>query len=74
MENYFMHRIKHTGETFDKGIEVKDSFNDAKQSFHSYLGAYAYGHDANTDFVSCMITDSNGLLVMCETWKAEAQE
>lgn len=70
--NFFMHRIKHTGETFDKGIEVKESFDAAKQSYHSYLGAYAYGHDANTDFVSCMITDMNGSVLMSETWNAPA--
>jgi len=77
MENkFFMHRIKRsTNGIFDKGIEVKDSFDEAKQSYHAYLGAYAYGHDANTDYVSCMITDqlSSGLVLMQETWhKAEA--
>lgn len=75
MENFFMHRIKRTGSAFDKGIEVKDTYNDAKQSYHAYFGAYAYGHDQNTDFVSCMITDIDGGVVMAETWKAEtAQE
>ena len=74
MENkFFMHRIKCTNGTYDKGIEVKDSFDDAKQSYHAYLGAYAYGHDANTDFVQCMITDklSGGMVLMDETWNRE---
>lgn len=74
MENkFFMHRIKHTNGTWDKGIEIKDTFDDAKQSYHAYLGAYAYGHDANTDFVSCMITDqfSGGMVLMDETWNRE---
>ena len=66
---YFMHRIRHTGETYDKGIEVKETLAAAKQSYHSYLGAYAYGHDTNTDFVSCMISDEEGLILMNETWK-----
>ena len=66
---YFMHRIKYTGETYDKGIEVKETLAAAKQSYHSYLGAYAYGHDTNTDFVSCMISDEEGLILMNETWK-----
>ena len=74
MEKYFMHRIKRTGETIDKGIEVKDSYDAAKQSYHSYLGAYAYGHDANTDFVSCMITNMYGTVLMAETWNAPASE
>ena len=71
---FFMHRIKRTGETIDKGIEVKDSFDGAKQSYHAYLGAYAYEHDQNTDFVSCMITDMFGSVLMTETWNAPASE
>lgn len=73
MENtFFMHRIKCTSEVYDKGIEVKNSYDAAKQSYHSYLGAYAYGHDANTTMVSCMITDKSGMLLMEETWNAPA--
>lgn len=69
MENkFFMHRIKCTNGTYDKGIEVKDTYNDAKQSYHAYLGAYAYNHDVNTNFVSCMITDNIGAVLMSETW------
>lgn len=75
MENkFFMHRIKHTNGTWDKGIEIKDTYDDAKQSYHAYLGAYAYGHDANTDFVSCMITDTTGAVLMEETWIKPALE
>ena len=68
---FFMHRIKHTGENWDKGIEVKETLEAAKQSYHSYLGAYAYGHDTNTNFVSCMISDEEGLILMNETWKQD---
>lgn len=71
VEKYFLHQIKHTNDAFDKGIVVKDTFDAAKQSYHAYLGAYAYGNSQNTDFVSCMITDTNGLVVMQETWIAE---
>ena len=67
---FFMHRIKCTNDTYDKGIEVKDSFDAAKQSYHSYMGAYAYGHDQNTTLVSCMITDMSGVVLMSETWNA----
>lgn len=77
MENkFFLHRIKRTNGVYDKGIEVKDTFEAAKQSYHAYLGAYAYGHDANTDFVSCMITDLNGatLTPFNETWLALSPE
>ena len=67
---FFMHRIKHTGENYDKGIEVKETLDAAKQSYHAYLGAYAYDHDPDTDFVSCMISNDDGAIIMNECWKA----
>ena len=73
MDNkFFLHEIKRTGETINKGIVVADTFDAAKQGYHAYLGAYAYGHEANTDFVSCMITDMLGTILMAETWNAPA--
>ena len=76
MENkFFMHQIRRTNGTYDKGIVVKDDYDGAKQSYHAYLGAYAYGHDANTDFVSCMITDMlSNIVLMDETWIAPTPE
>ena len=75
MENkFFMHQIKRTNGAIDKGSVVKDSFEGAKQSYHAYLGAYAYGQNADTDFVSCMITDSYGSLLMAETWNLNPTE
>lgn len=69
MENtYFLHQIKHTNGAFDKGIVVKETFEAAKQGYHAYLGAYAYGQNAETDFVSCEITDLYGARLMSETW------
>lgn len=65
---FFMHRIRRSNSTYDKGIEVKETLESAKQSYHAYLGAYAYGKDASTDFVSCMITDDIGICLMDETW------
>lgn len=75
MENkFFLHEIKRTGETINKGIVVADTYDAALQGYHAYLGAYAYGHEANTDFVSGMITGMNGAVLMAETWNAPAQE
>lgn len=74
MQNtFFLHQIKHTSDTYTKGIVVHDTFPAAKQGYHAYLGAYAYGHDPDTDYVSCMITDLAGrpLDPWCETWEAE---
>ena len=72
INNFYLHQIKRTNGVFDKGIVIKDSYADAKQGFHAYLSAYAYGHDANTDFVQCCITDSsNASPLMGETWIAD---
>ena len=71
---YFLHQIKHTNDVYDKGIVVKDTLDSAKQSYHAYLGAYAYAHDANTDFVSVFVSDTNGTILMGETWKAPIVE
>ena len=84
---FFMHRIKRTDGVYDKGIEVKDmtrregesdealsqrNYEAAKQGYHAYLGAYAYGQNAQTDFVSCEITDLSGARLLSETWSAQA--
>ena len=73
MDNkFFLHEIKRTEETINKGIVVADTFDAAKQGYHAYLGAYAYGHEQDTDFVSCMITDMYGYVLLTETWNATA--
>ena len=70
-QKFFMHQIKRTNGVIDKGIVVKDTYAGAKQSYHVYLGAYAYEQNAQTDFVSCMITDIYGTVLMTETWIKE---
>ena len=77
MENkFFLHQIKRTSGAYTKGIVVNDTFEAAKQGYHAYLGAYAYGHDASTDYVSCMITDMSGAVLtpFSETWQAPARQ
>ena len=75
MDNkFFLHQIKRTSGSIDKGIVVKDTYVAAKQGYHAYLGAYAYGQHASTDYVSCMITDVNGTVLMAETWIAPVVE
>ena len=71
---FFMHQIKHTNDNYDKGIVVKNTFEGAKQSYHAYLGAYAYGQNPQTDFVSCMISDETGAILMSETWQKIEEE
>lgn len=75
MDNkFFLHQIKRTNGAIDKGIAVKDTFESAKQGFHAYLGAYAYGQSAGTDFVQCMITNTSGSVLMYETWQNSLAE
>lgn len=73
---YFMHRIKRTSETFEKGIEVHDTYESAKGSFYAYMGSYAYGRaqDVNVNYVSCEITDMANTRLIADAWsKAEPE-
>lgn len=70
MDKFFLHQIKCTSGAYTKGIVVHDTFDAAKQGYHAYLGAYAYNHEENTDFVSCIITDNYGEILLKETWNA----
>lgn len=73
MENmYFVHQIKRTNGTIEKGIVVKETLDAAKQTYHAYLGAYAYNHDATTDYVQSCITDLEGSIYFPEVWIAGA--
>lgn len=61
MKKYFLIQIKGNAEAItEKGVVVKDTLEDARQSFHAYLGAYGYGHDKNIFYVNCMIIDMDG--------------
>lgn len=86
---FFLHQIKRTSGVFDKGIVVKNlerqegetdealskrNYEAAKQGYHAYLGAYAYGQNPQTDYVQCMITDMSGAVLMAETWMAAEPE
>ena len=60
MDKYFLVQIKRTNNVFEKGVVVKGTLDEARQSYHAYLGAYGYGHDANTDYVACYIIGMHG--------------
>lgn len=62
-EKFFLMQIKHTSNAWEKGVVVKDSLDAARQSYHAYLGAYGYGHDANTDYVFCAVFNDAGAMV-----------
>ena len=62
-EKFFLIQIKRTNGVYEKGIVVKNTLDEAKQSYHAYLGAYGYGHDANTDYVQVAINNIIGVTV-----------
>ena len=74
---FFMHYIRHDGETFAKNIDIFDDFDAAKGAFGAQM---AYGYEnpnhANVDFVSCQITDTSGhtLEPYNDTWNKPEPE
>ena len=76
MKVYFLTQVKHnkTNNTWDKGVVVKaseeeDNKDAILQTYHAYLGAYAYGHDENIDYVFAQITEAEtGITILKETW------
>ena len=60
MDKYFLVQIKHTNNTWEKGVVVKDTLDAARQSYHAYLGAYGYGNNAQTDYVACYVIGMHG--------------
>ena len=74
-EVYFLTRVRHTNGVWDKGVEVKDLGTSEKnkeavlQSYHAFLGAYAYAHDPNTDYVFCSIEKTDGSREYWEKWE-----
>lgn len=71
MDKYFLAQVKRTKGVIEKGIVVKDTYDAAKQSYHAYLGAYAFGNNADTDYVMVEILNGKGLGLMGEYWEAE---
>ena len=69
MDKFFLVQIKRTAGAIEKGVVVKDNYDDACQSYHAYLGAYAFGKDKDTDYVLVQILNSEGLGMKGEVWK-----
>ena len=76
MAEVFMARAKRNASTgvWEKGLEVRTSLDDAKQGFHAYMAAYAYGHDQNTDKVNCLVFDQDNMVRISEVWEAPQPE
>jgi len=73
MEKYFLVQVKRTNGNIEKGVVVKDTYDGAQQSYHAYLGAYAFDHDPNTDYVLVHILNSHGLGMKGEVWERQPE-
>ena len=74
MENkFFLTRIRRTSNVFDKGVEVHDTFDNAKCAYYAYMGAFGYGKHAETDFCSALISDMTGAVIIKDSWNATAE-
>lgn len=76
---YFLTQVRRTKGSYDKGVVVKDSYDAVCQSFHAYLGAYAFGNhkesgEVITDYVFVAIHDSNGNELDHKKWEMVAAQ
>ena len=71
---FFLTQVKHTNGTYEKGVVVKDTYDAAQQSFHAYLGAYAFGNNAQTDYVLVQIIDDQAAVLDWKVWDARQEE
>ena len=61
-KKFFLAQIKRTNGVWEKGIVVKDTLDEVRQSYYAYFGAYGFGKQANTDYVMCYTFDSDGAI------------
>ena len=75
VNDFFVHYIRHDGDTYTKGIEVKSGYADACRSYHTYL-EYGFGNSKfpNVSFVANKITSGSGLAHKSEQWTKVAAE
>ena len=71
-EKYYLVQVKRTNGTIEKGVVVKDGLDAVRQSYHAYLGTYAFGNNADTDYVMVQILDGKGLGLKGEYWDQKA--
>ena len=75
VRDFFVHYIRHDGDNYVKGIDVKSSYSEACRMYHTYL-EYGYGNSKfpNVSFVANKITNSSGITHKSETWTKPEQE
>lgn len=71
---FFLHHIRYDGTSFNKDIDICDTLDAAKLSYHQNE-AYGYNNSKfpNIEYVSCFITDQNGHAITpyAENWIKE---
>lgn len=72
-EKYYLVQVKRTNGTIEKGVVVKDGLDAVRQSYHAYLGAYAYGNNKDTDYVLVQIINWHGLSIEGTVWEKETE-
>lgn len=67
--DFFIHYIRHDGDTYTKGIDVSSSYPTACRSFHTYM-EYGFNNSKfpNITFISTKITGASGAIHKYESW------
>jgi len=69
MDKWFLVQIKRKNGVFEKGVVIKDSYDDALQSYYAYMGAYAFGHEEGTDYVHAQVLNPQGVRMDGRCWE-----
>jgi hypothetical protein len=75
VRDFFVHYIRHEGNNYVKGIDVKSNYGDACRMYHTYM-EYGYNNTKfpNVTFVASKITNSSGLVHKGEAWTTATEE
>lgn len=69
----FLVEVQRKNGEYTKGVVVHNSLDAARQGYHAYLGAYAYGHDNSIDYVLAAVLDMDGMVRDSCVWNAIPQ-
>lgn len=69
INDFFVHYIRHDGDNYAKGIDIKTNYGATCYSYHTYL-EYGYNNTKfpNITLVSNKITSGSGLVLKDEAW------
>lgn len=72
---YFVTQIKgKKNGTWENGVIVKDTDDEARHQFHAFMSTYAYGQSTDLTYVSCTIETDDGRIIDREIDRREATE